>query len=253
MSALGKVFGDPSIGPGEKLWAVVNNMIPVLGVFLLGWDAGPVLLLLWLDGWLGLWEIAAVAAVESSREKDPALAHLKGLKRLSVWLFAFLFVGALLSIPSIMAWVAIGTMIRDHYDNGLFSVLASGPSIWWAVGANTAFRAVQTALSLRRRGGERMAFTLEEKFHLLIFKAIGMVVLAQWLGSVGTTGLTVYVVLVSTLFAWMELNPGRFLHLLKTGRGAKESDPTGKRGIRKHRGAYPPSGDDEGRGPGPVA
>lgn len=224
MSVFGKLFGDPSIGPGEKLWAVVNNMIPVAGVLLLGWEAGPVLLLLWLDGWLGIWEIAAVAAVESSREKDPALDHVRGLKRLFLWAFAFLFVGALLSIPSILAWLAIGEMTRDHYDNGLFSVLASGSTVLWAVAINILFRAVQTALSFRRRGGGKMAFTLEEKFHLLVFKTMGMLLLAQGMGSVGATGLAVFVVLVSALFAWMELNPGRFLHLLKVGRGDRDAN-----------------------------
>ena len=255
MSVFGKLFGDPSIGPREKLWAVVNNMIPVIGILLLGWEAGPVLLLLWLDGWLGMWEIAAVAAVDTSREEDPAFSHIKGLKKAFLWGFVFLLAGGLLSIPSIMAWVAIGTMIRDHYDNGLFSVLFSGGGVLWAVGANFLFRAVQTVLSFRRRGGERVGFTLEEKFHFLVFKTMGMLLPANWLGAVGTSLLTAYVVVVSALFAWMELNPGRFLHLLKVGRGAGtgENDAPKKQGKRRQRGAYPPSGDDEGRGPGPGA
>lgn len=250
MSAFGKLFGDPSVSTGEKIWAVLNNMIPVFGIFFLGWEAGPVLLLLWLDGWLGMWEIAAVAAVDVSRE-DPISARLKGLKKVFTWVFAFLFVGGLLSIPSVMAWAAIGSMTRSQYDHGLFSVLASGKAVLWAIGANVLLRAAQAVLSFRRRSGEQMTFTLEEKFHFLIFKAMGMLVLAQWLIGVGQTGLAVYVLLISGFFAWMELNPGRFLHLINARQGAKGGEKHISRKQKKRRGPDGPARSPEDKGAGP--
>ena len=99
-----------------------------------------------------------------------------------------------------------------------------------------------------------MGFTLEEKFHFLVFKTMGMLVLGEWLGSVGATGLAAYVILISALFAWMELNPGRFLHLLKIGGGGDgtgKGDASGARRKKRRKGVYGPPDDDEGRGPGP--
>ena len=48
-------------GWAEKTGILFNNLLPVFGVMFLGWEAGPVMILLWLDGWLGVWEIAASA------------------------------------------------------------------------------------------------------------------------------------------------------------------------------------------------
>jgi hypothetical protein len=240
MSVLDTLFGDPSVGRGEKAGALLNNMIPVFGILLFGWEAGPVLLLLWLDGWLGVWEIAVAAAAEASREKDPALDQIQGLKRKLLWSFAVLFVGLILSIPSILVWAAVSSMMRWQYEYGLASVLASGKAVLWAVGANVLLRGAQAVPSFRRRSGEKMTFTLEEKFHFLIFKSFAMMMLAQWMGSVGQFGLIVYVVLISAFFAWTEMNPGRILHLLnlERGRRSKEADLV-KPGKGKNRSSTP--------------
>jgi len=210
---------------------VANNLIPVLGVLLLGWEAGPVLVLLWLDGWLGIWELGAAACGEVLRE-DPEVipARITGFKRRLYWGFTYLLFCLILSIPSLLAWVGLTAVTDQQYPDGLLFVAFAAPGTALALGLNILLRAVQTVRAARRPEIFTMAFTLEEKFHLLAFKAIAMFFLASYLEHAGRTGLAAYVILISAFFAWAEWKPEVILHLLKVPRrprttGSREEQP----------------------------
>jgi|GEM_PF-6258752 len=201
-------------GWAEKTGILFNNLLPVFGVMFLGWEAGPVMILLWLDGWLGVWEIAASACAQVARDDHSLIpARIRGLKRALTWVVVYLMVVVFASLPSVLAWMGLAAMTQGHYDKGLIAAAFAGHSFAWTVGLNILLRAIQVFLAFRRRSGEPMTYTLEEKYHLLAFKALAMFFLAFKQG--GGPGLKIYVLLVSAAFTWAELYPERILHVIR--------------------------------------
>jgi len=254
MSLRGALFGDPSIGTGEKLRAILNNMIPAFGVLFLGWETAPVLLLMWLDAWLGVWEIGAAACAEVVRE-DPSVIPLRiqGFRRRLYWGVTYLLFVVFASIPSFLAWMGLKEVTEAQYPDGLLSAALSGPAAALAVGLNVLLRGVQAFFASRRSVGGRMAFTLEEKYHLLAFKTLSMLFIASYFEGAGRIGLAAFVLLASAFFALTEMNPDRFLHLIKVGRGAADGEKkTVKRqGKERSPDEEPPAPEEKGSGPDP--
>lgn len=203
-------------GRQQRAGIVLNNMIPALGVLFLGWEAGPVLFLLWLDGWLGVWEIGAAACAQAVRRERFALPPGVGSPwRQGFWTIAYLSVVAVASAPSALAWMGLLAVTGHRSSGALLGSVFAGSWVAAAAVLNILLRAAIGLAAAGRNQGRGAAFTLEEKYHLLAFKALAMFMLAPAAAGGGRSVLAGLVLLLSGLFSWAELQPGRVLHLLK--------------------------------------
>jgi hypothetical protein len=206
----------------ERAGIIAGSLIPIVGVLALGWDAGPILLFLWLDGWLGIGELGAVACAAVVRESPQVLPPPgKPIQRAFTWGFAYLFITLILSIPSILAWLFLMSATQRQYPDGLWIAAVAIPGTAFSLGLNIVLRTIQAVSAARRKEEVPVSYTIEEKYHLLVFKIFGMLFLASILKHPGYYGLILYVVLLSAFLGWAEWEPGVVLHILKVPRRSR--------------------------------
>lgn len=231
--------GTRGAGRVDRLAAVqiiVNNAIPVVGVWLLGWEPLTPLFFYWLDGLLAIWGLGAVALVVTSRE-EPRIVKTRGLKAVPTWVAVVGLAFFILAMPSIVTVFAIFGPLHRNAADILRTVFVSYGA-WVSLGIALVSHAGQTVGELRWRPEVTLKATGVVRGNFFIHRTLAMAMLA-FFGAEGTVShwrLAFYVLLIAALFTAAQLNPQGYLRMI----GFREKRPAapGTRGgqARRRRG-----------------
>ncbi len=220
---------------------VLANAVPVVGVWFLGWDALRPIFFYWLDGLLALWGLGVVAIVVSGREGPKRFAS--GPKGWLTWAAAVAFMLGILSAPSLVVGaMVLGSLGRDLGEVARDALAGSGT--WISVAVVVQSYAAQTIGELRWKPELTLKQTGKERGGVFFHRILLMGVLVFW-GSFGEPprwALAVYVLLVAGLFTFSQLDPERYLEMIRFRRPAVAGrSPSRTRRHRPYRARRPGS------------
>ncbi|MCG6962581.1 MAG: DUF6498-containing protein [Acidobacteria bacterium] len=193
---------------------VVGNAIPVVGVWLLGWEPLTPMFFYWLDGLLAIWGLGVVALVVTSRG-EPRIVKAAGWKAVPMWTAVVGVTFFILAVPSIVTVAAMFGRLDLEAGDILHTVFA-GLGTWVSLVVAVTSHAGQTIGELRWRPDVTLKATGAARGNLFIHRTLAMAVLVFWGrgGSPSHWALAVYVLLVAALFTAAQLNPMRYLRLI---------------------------------------
>ena len=194
MSAIAEPAGPPAVpGPSPPDWrpaslarhwrelrsnrsawlAVAHNLVPVVGVFLLGWSVPLAVFAFWFDGVAGLAAILAMLVGPAMR--DAGMLKRNPLVVAFAAAFTWLLLLGVLGLPYGFALVWLGDILGDP---ALWQVLRTSPSLW------ATFAGVLGAhlVTARRRGygalpERELKQAVRWDAYLLMLRALGMLLL----------------------------------------------------------------------------
>ena len=197
--------------------ALAHNLVPVVGVFLLGWSVPLVVFAFWFDGLAAIVAIVTVLVVPAMRDtgllrrRPPVVALAAAL----TWLI-------LLGVIGLPYWVAF-IPLHDYLTSpGLWRELLSSPGLWATFGGVLVAHVVAAA---RRGYGALPERELKQAvrwdFYLLLLRALGMFLIA------GPFALLPYLVVpaVALLCTYLEVWPARALGLVFGDPSRLHEDP----------------------------
>ncbi len=193
---------------------VVANAVPVVGVWVLGWQAERAIFFYWLDGLLAMWGLGVVAVIVTGRD-GPAGFDAKGPK---LWLTRFAVVALVLvflSLPSVIAGaMVLGSLGRDLWE--VLRAVLAGSGIWISLAVVVGSYAWQTISEVRWKPELTLKTSGEERANLFIHRIILMGMLVFWSRSSQPSrwALAVYVLIVACLFTYTQLYQDRYLELI---------------------------------------
>ena len=153
--------------------AIGRNLVPVFGVFALGWSRSLVVFDFWFDGLMGL--VAILTAITPRAVRESAKPDDNAAKRVAMGVVAWVFLVAFLCLPYWIVLIPLHDFILD-------------PEMWRQVrvshGLQLTFAGIaltQLVTAFRKPYGtlpeQQMKQLLRSDAYLLILKAIGMFVL----------------------------------------------------------------------------
>jgi hypothetical protein len=191
--------------------ALAHNLVPVVGVFLLGWSVPLVVFAFWFDGLSAIAAIVAMLVVPAMRDtgllerRPPVVAFAAML----TWLI-------LVGVVGLPYWVAF-IPLHDYLTSpALWQELLSSPGLWATFGGVLATHVVTAARRGYRAMPERdLKQAVRWDVYLLLLRALGMFLLA------GPFSFLPYLVVpaVAMLATYLEVWPARAL-------GAVFGDPS---------------------------
>jgi len=209
----------PPAGWGLRIGIAAANLLPAFGVLALGWPAAPVVFLLWLEGLLGILELAAQAMVNATREeKAEKPDKLKGCNWAGWW--AGMIIAVLgLSSPALVAGAGLYPLLERQAPGDPWLGILAGRGLPWAV----AFAAVLWVFRILRFTGagsiEPFRAAAPRSYALLLFRCVAMYGLAFMMRGLGRRGLGIFVLLASAALAFAELAGEDLLRRLSAAAG----------------------------------
>lgn len=160
--------------------AIARNLVPVVGVLVLGWSRPLVVFNFWFDGWSGLVAIVTAIvprAVRESAKPDDGVAK-KVAQGVVTWLVLVVF----LCLPYWIVFIPLHDLLGDP---DMWRQIRTSPGLWAAFGGI----ALTQLVAAFRRGygalaGRELKQALRWDAYLLILKAMGMFVLGAHLPMV---------------------------------------------------------------------
>lgn len=201
---------------------VVRSLVPAVGVLFLGWPPSSVLLLCFLDTMLGIGAVVVALALFASRDaaKGGMISRLRALLGAVV---GAAFVVVLLAIPLGGALVfmlantdfSVELTLRDWSFQRAVGLQALA-SIWWCG---------TLVWQLRTRTLEEVG--VKPLFGLIVLRWIVLVAITYTglPAMLGRGGPYLLVVVYTGTMIFSELNPGRFLKLMSSGRPGRPGSP----------------------------
>src|SRR6185436_15217707 len=155
-------------------WVVIaRNLVPVVGVFALGWSRSLVIFSFWFDGLVGLVAILTAIVPRAIRETPEVRTNVAKLVVSAVLVWAILV--AFLCLPY---WIVLIPLNGYQLDPEMWRQIRSSPGLWATFGAVVVS---QMVAAFRRGYGtlpeREMKQALRWDAYLLILKAMGMFVL----------------------------------------------------------------------------
>jgi len=214
---------------------IVGNVLPVVGVILLGWPAVTVVSLYVLDVWLCILGLGASVMIRNRAELREMIPKKYGRTRG----FFFLAV-AVLAVEAILSSFAVvpGIMVLAHMggSGGLpFAEAFHGADVWISIALLVGSHVARIARSVRGEGEGVLA--LDPKMQMAFYAGrMALMMALAWLAAPGFLSrflVPVYVAGVAALFTYSDLYPRRFLARVdpRAARGSREA-PAGP-GNRK--------------------
>ena len=208
-------------------WIVAANAVPVIGVWILGWQAERPIFFYWIDGLLAMWGLGVVAAVVTLRE-GLKTSNAAGMK---LWLMRLAVVAillAILSVPSVIAGAMVLSFLGRDLPGVLPDVFAGG-GFWTALAVVVGSYAWQTFSELRWKPELTVKETGAERGNLFIHRTLLLGLLVAWkhFGQPPRGALAVYVLIVACLFTYTQLYPDRYMEMI----GFKQRTPEGRAAV----------------------
>jgi len=193
-------------------WAILaRNLIPVLGIYALGWSAALAVFNYWFDGFTALAAIITVMVPRAMRETRVKSDNSGLFRRAFAAVLTWVALIAVVGLPYWIVLIPLHDMLLGHE---LRHELASSPGLWCAFGSLAAghvwkaLRAGYDTLPDRE-----LTQKVRWDVYLLILRAVAMFMMA-------TNGFVLFMVpLMALLLTYFELWPGRAI-------GAVFGDPT---------------------------
>ena len=197
-------LADLRARPGA-LMALVHNLLPVVGIFALGWSLPLVVFTYWFDGFAGLATILALILPRLLREvaetKDRGLVG-KAFYGLFTWLVLVAFLG----LPYWIVLIPLGGQI---FAPEVLAELRASPAVWGTL----AFIVGGHVVSGVRRGYDALGETelkqaLRWDVYLLVLRAVAMFVVAA------NAFPLLVVPMLALVFTYMEIWPANVLGMV---------------------------------------
>ena len=203
---------------------IVANAIPVIGVWILSWQAERAIFFYWLDGLLAMWGLGVVAAVVTSRE-GPKNFGASGSKLWLTWVAVVVLLLAILAIPSVIAGAMVLSFLGRDLGDVVRAVFA-GRGIWTALAVVVASYAWQTTTELLWKPRLTLKETGQERGNLFIHRILLMGMLVAWYRwrQPSHWELALYVLIVACLFTTIQLYPDRYLELIGFRKAPREGE-----------------------------
>jgi hypothetical protein len=200
-------------GWGSRSSIIASNLLPAFGVLALGWPAAPAVFLIWLEGWLGILELSAQAAIHAKRQqKEEAPKDALGCAWTLGWPLGILIGLTALSAPAFVAGGALYSLLKRHAPGDPWVGLLDARGLLWAVAAAVVLKAFQVARVMRAESLEPFRTTAQDSYILLVNRCFLLLVLAYLTGGLGRFGLSAFVVLASAALASMEMGGKDIFH-----------------------------------------
>jgi hypothetical protein len=208
---------------------VVANAIPVIGVWILGWQAERAIFFYWLDGLLAMWGLGVVAVIVTSRE-GPKGFGASGAKLWLIWVAVVGTVLAILAIPSVIAGAMVLSFLRRDLGEVLRAVFGSA-GVWTGLVVVAASYSWRTLSELLWKPEITLKETGQERGNLFIHRTLLMGMLVAWTRwrQPSHWELALYVLLVACLYTYTQLYPDRYLELIGIKRAAAVGTGEGPR------------------------
>ncbi len=189
-------------------WLVLaRNLVPVVGIYLLGWSVALAAFNYWFDGLAALAAILAAMTPRAVRETQPAAQGLAGRLRLfGTGVFTWAFLVGIVGLPY---WIVLIPLHELLLGAELRAQLAHSPALWATFGALAAsqfWKAFQVGYDTLPEPELKQRARWD--LYLLILRAIAMFMMAgHGLGFV-------LVPLMALLLSYFEIWPERVLGLV---------------------------------------
>ena len=209
-----KVKNALRCGRLQVIQIVAANAIPVVGVWVLGWQPVKPIFFYWVDGLLAAWGLGVVAAVVTGRQGPNRLAA-SGMKLWLTRIAAVLCIMIILAVPSVfVAMYLVGSLHRVAGE--VLPGMLADPSVWISLGIVVWSSIGQTIGELRSEPDLTLKKTGEARVNLFIHRTIAMALLVFWGRSSqpSRSTLAAYVLVVAGLFTYTQLHPERYLQLI---------------------------------------
>lgn len=193
-------------------WVVLaRNLIPVVGIYALGWSAALTVFNYWFDGFTALAAIIAAIVPRALRETQRKSDNHGLLRKVAAGVFTWLVLLAIVGLPY---WIVLIPLHDLLLGSQLRHELATSPGLWFAFGS-LAVGHVWKALRVGYDSMPDRELTQRVRWdvYLLILRAVAMFMMASH-------GLVLVLVpLMALLLTYFELWPARAL-------GAVFGDPS---------------------------
>jgi len=200
-------------GWDSRISIIASNLLPAFGVLALEWPAAAAVYLLWFEGWLGILELSAQAAIHATREqKREAPSDAMGCAFTFGWPLGILIAATALSAPAFVAGGALYSLLRRHAPGDPWVGLLDGRGLWWAVAAGVALKVFQIVKVMKAESLEPFKAAAQDQYILLANRCFLLLILAHFAGWLGRFGLSAFVVLASAVLAYMELGGKDIFH-----------------------------------------
>ena len=220
---------NQSVDAPQRAGILLNNLVPVLGVFLFSWPAVSVVFMYWLDGWLCFVELGMLAVTFVSRMPGWPAAGYTRLRRLCLNVFITALFIFLASIPSIVAGGVILGILHDHLFSILGSILVDRPLLV-GIGATVVLRGFSIARRMAGHGVQDEKLSINHKAQLFLHRTVVMIILAEFLGGLSEAWtLKIFVLVIAVLFTFSEMQPDRYLLNAGIVQNKSEAEPTPKK------------------------
>ena len=198
-----------------RIGILISNLLPAFGVLVLSWPAAPGVFLIWLEGWLGILELSAQAAVYSTRkQKEGTPKDAMGCAWSLGWPLGILIGLTSLSAPAFVAGWALFSLLRRHAPGDPWAGLLDGRGLLWIAAAAVALKVFQIVRMMKSDSLEPFRAAAQKKYVLLANRCFLLFVLAYLAAPLGRYGLVTFVVLVSAALAHAEITGKDFFHRL---------------------------------------
>ena len=193
-------------------WLVLaRNLIPVVGIYFVGWSAALTVFNYWFDGLSALAAIITAliprALRESQKKSDSQLLLMKILRGVITWIF-------LVGIVALPYWIVLIPLHDLLLSPDLRRQIAHTPALWFTFGSLAAghlWKALQCGYDAMP--DQQLKQRVRWDVYLLVLRAVAMFIMAAH-------GLAfILVPLMALLLTYFELWPGRVL-------GAVFGDPS---------------------------
>lgn len=185
-------------------WVVLaRNLIPVVGIYALGWSAALAVFNYWFDGFTGLAAIITVLVPRALRETQKKSDNYGPLRKAFAAVLTWVL---LLGVVGLPYWIVLIPLHDLLLGSELRHALASNPGLWWALGSLAAghvWKALRSGYDTLP--DQQLTQRVRWDVYLLILRAVAMFMMAAH-------GLVLFMVpLMALLLTYFELWPERIL------------------------------------------
>jgi hypothetical protein len=202
----------PSFTPMQTIAIVVRQLIPVIGVFVLGWSAGQFVLLSVFNICFSIVCIGVVGVLVSSRQEvGPSPNRADAISSL-LTAIGLAIVGSVL-LTAMFGWVVALFMVSA--GDGLFETSLWMSALAMVISATPALvRQYQSDLSAGLDEATRKRRDQPNVLSLVL--SAGLIFIASgYAGDFGRSGLSILAVLVTALFLFRDLRPDLMRELVR--------------------------------------
>ncbi|MBA4000945.1 DUF6498-containing protein [Brevundimonas sp.] len=126
------------LGGARLLLIILLNLIPVAGVLWLGWDAGQILMLYWVENIIV--GVLSLVRILTARQPDTLAPGSAQMGTIGVGCFFIVHYGLFTLVHGVFTMILASRIIDD--EDGLWGRVFTNPTFYWAVLAAAALQIV---------------------------------------------------------------------------------------------------------------